>query len=113
MDEVVDPRALRASAIKAAQELASGELKPHVTRATKGIVNKTLKHLLEGTSLGRGFVFKKAREMVMKTTYGNYPAPLKVPSGEGRGGEGGGGGGGGGGEGYKYPGTNINTAELI
>lgn len=41
------------------------------------IYNKQQK-LLEETRFGQDFMFKKAREGVMKQTHGNYPAPLKV-----------------------------------
>ena len=33
-------------------------------------------NLLEGNPLGRKFLFKKARENVLKVTKGNYPAPI-------------------------------------
>ena len=34
--------------------------------------------LLEGTSFGKNFIFKKARETVERQTKGNYPAPKKI-----------------------------------
>ncbi len=34
--------------------------------------------LLESNSLTRGIVYKKAKEMVMRKTLGNYPAPFKI-----------------------------------
>ncbi|WP_018984501.1 fatty acid oxidation complex subunit alpha FadJ [Salinimonas chungwhensis] len=48
--------------------------KPERDDPQKGFMNK----LLEGNSLGRGMVFKKAREQTQSKTKGNYPAPMKI-----------------------------------
>lgn len=37
-----------------------------------------LEKLLESNSLTRGIVYRKAKEMVLKSTQGNYPAPLRI-----------------------------------
>mmetsp|Transcript_24158 Transcript_24158/g.72076 ORF Transcript_24158/g.72076 Transcript_24158/m.72076 type:complete len:686 (+) Transcript_24158:241-2298(+) len=76
VDQTADPHALEFAAVKAADELASGKLVPD--RAPKGVVAKATKFVLENTSFGSNFVFKKARESVMKMTRGNYPAPLAI-----------------------------------
>ena len=77
VDNVADPKALKHAAMLAAKGLADGTMK--VNREPKG-VQKLLRRVLEETEFGRNFVFKKAREMVMKQTKGVYPAPLKVCS---------------------------------
>lgn len=64
VDGTADPHALEFAAIKAADELASGKLKPN--RGPQGYVQKLMKFVLESTSFGSDFVFKKAREGVMK-----------------------------------------------
>jgi 3-hydroxyacyl-CoA dehydrogenase/enoyl-CoA hydratase/3-hydroxybutyryl-CoA epimerase len=48
--------------------------KPKREKPQQGIVNKAL----ENTQLGRGILFKKAREQTAKKTRGNYPAPEKI-----------------------------------
>lgn len=48
--------------------------KPDRDKPQKGMMNK----LLEQNSLGRGVVFKKAREQTQGKTKGNYPAPMKI-----------------------------------
>ena len=75
IDQVADPNALHHAAVQAAKGLANGTLK--VNREPKGM-QKALRYVLEDTEFGRNFVFKKAREQVMKQSKGNYPAPLKV-----------------------------------
>lgn len=64
VDQTADPHALEFAAIQAAEGLASGTLKP--ARGPKGTVEKLTKFLLEGTSFGSNYVFKTAREGVMK-----------------------------------------------
>lgn len=48
--------------------------KPERQAPQKGMLNK----LLEQNSMGRGMVFKKAREQTFAKTKGNYPAPAKI-----------------------------------
>lgn len=71
VDQVTDPFALEGAAIAAAQQLASGSLKPK--KKKKSLVNK----ILEDTPL-RSVVFNKAGEMVEKKTGGHYPAPKLI-----------------------------------
>lgn len=74
VDKVVHPNLLEDQTMKWAQEIvAGGSKKRRKTFEAKGAMNK----VLEG-ALGRGIVFKKAREGVMKATKGHYPAPLKA-----------------------------------
>ncbi len=71
VDEVVHPAILTAVAVSRARALASGKLKKS---RRKGRGPATL--FLEYNPIGRGVVFKKARESVMEKTHGHYPAPL-------------------------------------
>lgn len=74
VDKMVHPQILEEQALKWAKEIiASGGKKRRKKFAPKGALNK----FLEGP-LGRGIVFKKAREGVLKATKGHYPAPLKA-----------------------------------
>lgn len=75
VDSVADPHALEHAAVLAAQQLAAGTLKP--VRQFAGLKGWT-ETLLTRTSLGRNFVFKKARDEVLKQTAGKYPAPLAI-----------------------------------
>src|SRR5690348_4738293 len=72
VDDVVHPAILRDVAFQRARELASGtrqRSKGRVERGAEGL-------LVEGNRFGRGLVFKRARQSVMKQTHGQYPAPL-------------------------------------
>jgi len=71
VDEMVHPAILADIAIDRARSLAAGTLKPG-RRPSLGATSL----LLEQNPLGRGVVFKKARESVMEKTHGHYPAPL-------------------------------------
>jgi len=51
----------------------SGKLTQAVTFKSS-LVNK----FLEGTSIGRGIVYKQAKKSVLAKTKGNYPAPVKI-----------------------------------
>ncbi|KHD87914.1 MAG: fatty oxidation complex subunit alpha [Bdellovibrio sp. ArHS] len=74
VDKVVHPNLLDEQAIKWAKEIIAGGAKKRRKKfQPQGAVNK----VLEG-ALGRGIVFKKAREGVLKATKGHYPAPLKA-----------------------------------
>lgn len=73
VDKMVHPNLLQEQAVKWAKELiASGGKKRRKKFKPQGAVNK----ILEG--VGRGIVFKKAREGVLKATKGHYPAPLQA-----------------------------------
>jgi 3-hydroxyacyl-CoA dehydrogenase/enoyl-CoA hydratase/3-hydroxybutyryl-CoA epimerase len=71
VDEMVHPAILADIAIARARSLAAGTLKP-ARRQSRGATSL----LLEQNPLGRGVVFKKARESVMEKTHGHYPAPM-------------------------------------
>lgn len=60
--------------IETAEKMAlSGNLKQAV-KYKSSLVNK----FLEGTSIGRGIVYKQAAKSVLSKTKGNYPAPVKI-----------------------------------
>lgn len=71
VDEMVHPAILLDVARDRARALADGKLK---TARPRSFGATSL--LLEHNPLGRGVVFKKARESVMEKTHGHYPAPL-------------------------------------
>jgi len=71
VDEMVHPAILAEVALDRARSLAGNTLPP-ARRRKRGATNL----LLEDNPLGRGVVFKKARESVMEKTHGHYPAPL-------------------------------------
>ena len=74
VDRVVHPAILVEESMKWAKEIiAKGQGKPEKKFQPKGMMNKVLESFL-----GRGIVFKKAKEGVMKATSGHYPAPLKA-----------------------------------
>lgn len=74
VDRMVHPSLLEAQAMKWARDLVrGGGPKRRKQFHPQGLVNK----VLEGP-LGRGIVFKKAREGVLKATKGHYPAPLQA-----------------------------------
>ncbi len=71
VDEVVHPYALLTAAKAAALKCA----KEPITRKKKQLL---LGRLLESASFSRSLLYKKARQMVQKQTWGNYPAPFKI-----------------------------------
>jgi len=71
VDEMVHPAILLDVARDRARSLADGTLETSRPR-TFGATSLLLEH----NPLGRGVVFKKARESVMEKTHGQYPAPL-------------------------------------
>jgi 3-hydroxyacyl-CoA dehydrogenase/enoyl-CoA hydratase/3-hydroxybutyryl-CoA epimerase len=74
IDRLVHPSILAEESMKWAKELvAKNKGKAEKKFHPKGTMNVVLESFL-----GRGLVFKKAREGVMKATNGNYPAPLKA-----------------------------------
>ncbi len=70
-DKITTKESLLNAAIEFALQLAKAPVKREDKRT---FVEK----LLESNSVTRGIVYKKAKEMVMKQTLGNYPAPLKM-----------------------------------
>jgi 3-hydroxyacyl-CoA dehydrogenase/enoyl-CoA hydratase/3-hydroxybutyryl-CoA epimerase len=74
VDRLVHQNTLLDESLKWANELIQeGRGKRRKTFQAQGSVNKILE-----SALGRGIVFKKAREGVLKATNGHYPAPLKA-----------------------------------
>ena len=71
VDEMVHPAILREIAIDRARALAEDRRQPR----RRGVGGPT-GLLLEHNPLGRGLVFKKARQSVLEKTHGHYPAPL-------------------------------------
>jgi 3-hydroxyacyl-CoA dehydrogenase/enoyl-CoA hydratase/3-hydroxybutyryl-CoA epimerase len=71
VDEMVHPSILRDIAIQRAKELGAGKIARKRARehGAKDV-------LLEDNALGRGIVFRQAREMTMKKSRGHYPALL-------------------------------------
>ncbi len=70
-DKITTKESLLNAAIDFALQLSKGGFKREDKR-------EWIEKLLESNSLTRGIVYKKAKEMVMKQTLGNYPAPLKI-----------------------------------
>jgi 3-hydroxyacyl-CoA dehydrogenase / enoyl-CoA hydratase / 3-hydroxybutyryl-CoA epimerase len=75
VDEMVHPAILFEIALDRARGLAAGTLQAP-RRRSRGATSL----LLEQNPVGRGVVFKKARESVMEKTHGHYPAPLAALS---------------------------------
>jgi 3-hydroxyacyl-CoA dehydrogenase/enoyl-CoA hydratase/3-hydroxybutyryl-CoA epimerase len=71
VDRLTTQESLLQGAVDFALELTN---KPIVRTDKRTFVEK----LLESNSLTRGIVYKKAKEMVMRKTLGNYPAPFKI-----------------------------------
>ncbi len=71
VNEMVHPAILRDVALDRARGLANGSRK-----ATRPMNLGATNLLLEHNPIGRGVVFRKARESVMEKTHGHYPAPL-------------------------------------
>lgn len=66
-------------AVGAARDIADKKLKiPERPKASKSSIAKLMAWALEDTTSGRNFLFKKAKETVMKQTGGLYPAPLAI-----------------------------------
>ena len=71
VDRLANPDVLHKAACEFALELT----KKKFNRKDK---RKFLEKFLEGNPITRGIIFKKARQMVMGMTKGNYPAPLRI-----------------------------------
>ena len=70
-DRVTTKESLLNAAIDFALSLAKSPIKREDKRAL-------LEKILESNSITRGIVYRKAKEMVLKQTLGNYPAPLRI-----------------------------------
>ncbi|MDF1593343.1 MAG: 3-hydroxyacyl-CoA dehydrogenase NAD-binding domain-containing protein [Desulfobacterales bacterium] len=71
VDYLVHPYGLLEAAKKMVMDFCE---KPLKRKRRLSLVEK----ILEGTPLTRKIIYKKAREMVMRQTMGNYPAPLRI-----------------------------------
>ncbi|HSQ28483.1 MAG TPA: enoyl-CoA hydratase-related protein, partial [Gemmatimonadaceae bacterium] len=71
VEEMVHPAILREIAIDRARALGDGR-----RRAPRRGIGGPANLLLEHNPIGRGLVFKKARQSVLEKTHGHYPAPL-------------------------------------
>ncbi len=72
VDEVVPEPILLQRARAAAREIADGKIRPRAGRPAGS------PEWLENLPGVRGFIFRKAREGVMRETRGSYPAPLRL-----------------------------------
>ena len=73
VDEMVNKNKLHKAAVALAEKIIKNGGKLDRKRKTS-----LLDKFLDGTSIGRNIVYKKAREKVMKMTQGNYPAVPKI-----------------------------------
>ncbi len=73
VDLVVAPQSLEKVAIETAKGLADGTIKK-----SKGKKKSLQDKLIEGTSLGRHFMWNTINNMVQKNTNGHYPAPFSI-----------------------------------
>lgn len=71
VDDLIHPYGLLTAAKKAVLELADNPLQRKKRQPL-------LAKMLESTPFSRSIVYKKARELVQKQTWGNYPAPFKI-----------------------------------
>ena len=71
-DEIVHPAILAEVAVDRARKLADRTLGARRSPKDRGAAGR----LLEGNPVGRGVVFRKAREGVLAKTHGHFPAPL-------------------------------------
>lgn len=72
---LADKITTKESLLNAAMDFALQLTKGKFAREDK---REFLEKVLESNSVTRGIIYKKAKEMVMKQTLGNYPAPLKI-----------------------------------
>jgi len=71
IDELIHKDALLDAAITTVHKLSENSHE-HVDKRS------FLDQAIEGSLITRGIVYRKAKEQVMKSTQGNYPAPLKI-----------------------------------
>jgi len=71
VDDLIHPYGLLEAAKKAALDLAQ---RPRRRKKRQSAVSR----ILDMTPFGRKLIYKKAREMVEKKTWGHYPAPFKI-----------------------------------
>ncbi|NOX90759.1 MAG: hypothetical protein GXO77_17295 [Calditrichaeota bacterium] len=75
IDKIVTAEWMEEQAVAFARSVVSGKIKLKIKKKSG---NKLARFLLEGTPAGRSLLFKKARQKVVQTTGGHYPAPLKA-----------------------------------
>lgn len=76
LDELVEPAALEATAVRAAQELAAGKLKG---KGSGGGKSKGLMHwMLEKNPVGRAVLWSQAAKAIAKGAGTHYPAPYAI-----------------------------------
>jgi 3-hydroxyacyl-CoA dehydrogenase / enoyl-CoA hydratase / 3-hydroxybutyryl-CoA epimerase len=80
VDEVCAPAIVRDAAAQLARAMAAGEKRPDSPAKKRSPLSKEeLQELaLEDNPVGRAFLFKKARDELVKKTGGHYPAPLRA-----------------------------------
>lgn len=71
VDKITTKESLLNAAMDFALQLAGQPIKRQDKR-------EFMEKVLESNSLTRGIIYKKAKEMVLKQTLGNYPAPLRI-----------------------------------
>jgi enoyl-CoA hydratase/long-chain 3-hydroxyacyl-CoA dehydrogenase len=76
VDMTCETDQLRACAVVCAQQIASGKLK--IPKHEFKGMNKYIEQAIQDYSFVRDYIFKQAKQQVMKSTAGNYPAPLKI-----------------------------------
>ncbi|MEO7083729.1 MAG: fatty acid oxidation complex subunit alpha FadJ [Gemmatimonadaceae bacterium] len=76
VNELVHPSILCEIAIDRARSLTSRDKQQASHLVRTSVPRGPVSALLESNSLGRGVVFKKARESVLEKTHGHFPAPL-------------------------------------
>lgn len=72
---LADKVTTKESLVNGAIEFARQLIKSPIQRADK---RTFIEKVLESNSITRGIVYRKAKEMVLKQTMGNYPAPLRI-----------------------------------
>jgi 3-hydroxyacyl-CoA dehydrogenase / enoyl-CoA hydratase / 3-hydroxybutyryl-CoA epimerase len=70
--DLVHPAILLEIAVRRAREIADGSRRRNANTRPRGLMSV----LLDGNPFGRAFVMRQARQRVLKTTGGHYPAPL-------------------------------------
>lgn len=81
IDEIVMQPGMKEAAVAKALQLAGGRGRQPRKRSMRSkLLDATVNRVLQETGPGRGFVFSKARQQVMRQTMGHYPAALEIIS---------------------------------
>ena len=78
VDEVCAPAIVRDVAARLARAMAAGEKKPEPPKRSPLSKEELQELALEDNPVGRAFLFKKARDELIKKSGGHYPAPLRA-----------------------------------